>query len=69
MRVARKILVRGAVNGAAIGLLAWFSPGLVGVGDALTQGVLDGRFALSALAVKGVRAELRDDKPSHLVRR
>lgn len=43
-------VVRGALIGGAIGLLAWFSPNLVGVGDSLTQGVLDGRFALSAMA-------------------
>ncbi len=42
-------VVRGALIGGGIGLLAWFSPNLVGVGDALTQGVLDGRFALWAM--------------------
>ncbi len=44
-------VVRGALIGGAIGLLAWFSPNLVGTGDSLTQGVIDGRFALSALMV------------------
>jgi CIC family chloride channel protein len=43
--------VRGALIGAAIGLLAWYSPGLVGTGESLTQDVIDGRFALSALSV------------------
>jgi len=43
--------VRGALIGAAIGLLAWFSPGLVGTGESLAQDVIDGKFALSALTV------------------
>ncbi len=44
-------VVRGATIGGGVGLLAWFSPNLVGTGDSLTQGVLDGRFALSAMGV------------------
>jgi len=40
--------VRGALVGAAIGLLAWFSPGLVGTGESLAQDVIDGKFVLSA---------------------
>lgn len=51
VRLSLPAAVRGAIIGGAIGLLAWFSPGLVGVGDSMTQGVLDGRFALSAMAV------------------
>jgi CIC family chloride channel protein len=43
--------VRGGLIGAAVGLLAWYSPGLVGSGDALIQGVIDGRFVLSTLTL------------------
>jgi CIC family chloride channel protein len=34
--------VRAATVGAAVGLLAWFGPGLVGGGDAITQRMLAG---------------------------
>jgi CIC family chloride channel protein len=44
-------VARAALIGAAIGLLAWFAPGLVGTGAALVQGVIDGKFALSMLAL------------------
>lgn len=43
--------VRGGLIGAVVGLLAWYSPGLVGSGDALIQGVIDGRFALWTLTL------------------
>ena len=42
--------VRAAFVGGVIGLLAWFAPGLVGTGETITQSVLDGKFALTALA-------------------
>ena len=42
---------RATLIGAVVGLLAWFSPGLVGTGESLTQDVIDGRFALSALTL------------------
>jgi chloride channel protein, CIC family len=34
--------VRAALVGAVVGLLAWFGPGLVGGGDAITQRTLAG---------------------------
>ena len=37
---------RAALIGAAVGLLAWFAPGLVGGGDAITQRVLSGSLAV-----------------------
>jgi len=49
LRVRLPGVVRGATIGGFVGLLAWFSPNLVGTGDSLTQGVLDGSFALSAM--------------------
>ncbi len=42
--------VRAACVGGVIGLLAWFTPELVGTGETITQSVLDGKFALTALA-------------------
>ncbi len=39
--------LRAALIGAAVGLLAWYAPGLVGGGDALTQRTLDGADALA----------------------
>jgi CIC family chloride channel protein len=39
--------LRAALVGAAIGILAWFAPGLVGGGDAITQAVLSGTAALA----------------------
>jgi chloride channel protein, CIC family len=38
--------VRAALVGAAVGLVAWFGPGLVGGGDAITQHVLAGGVSL-----------------------
>jgi CIC family chloride channel protein len=38
----RPVELRAAVIGAAVGLLAWFAPDLVGGGDAITQRTLDG---------------------------
>jgi CIC family chloride channel protein len=38
--------VRAALVGAAVGLLAWFGPGLVGGGDAITQHVLAGGVSI-----------------------
>jgi CIC family chloride channel protein len=43
-------LLRAAVIGATVGLVAWFAPALVGGGDNLTQGVLSGHYGLTALA-------------------
>jgi CIC family chloride channel protein len=39
--------LRAALIGAAIGILAWFAPGLVGGGDAITQRTLSGADALA----------------------
>jgi CIC family chloride channel protein len=41
---------RAALIGAAVGLLAWWAPGLVGGGDAITQRMLTGTEALVMLA-------------------
>jgi CIC family chloride channel protein len=41
--------VRGAVIGAAVGVLAWFAPGMVGGGDDITQGVIAGGATLSII--------------------
>jgi len=41
--------LRAGVIGAAVGILAWFAPPLVGGGDPLTQRALDGAEALSIL--------------------
>src|SRR5262249_52534760 len=41
--------VRAAIVGAAVGLLAWFLPDLVGGGDAITQGTLRGAQPLGTL--------------------
>jgi CIC family chloride channel protein len=41
--------LRAGVIGAAVGILAWFAPPLVGGGDPLTQRALDGAEALSML--------------------
>jgi chloride channel protein, CIC family len=43
--------LRAALIGAAVGLLAWFAPGLVGGGDAITQRVLAGSEALVMVAL------------------
>lgn len=42
--------VRGALVGAAVGLLAWFAPRLVGGGESITQDTLTGRQTALALA-------------------
>jgi CIC family chloride channel protein len=39
--------LRAALIGAAVGMLAWFAPGLVGGGDAITQRALAGTDALA----------------------
>jgi CIC family chloride channel protein len=39
--------LRAALVGAAIGILAWYAPGLVGGGDAMTQRTLSGADALA----------------------
>lgn len=44
-------LVRAVLIGAAIGLLAWYLPLMVGTGASLTQEVIKGGFPLSTLAV------------------
>ena len=43
--------LRAASVGAAVGLLAWFAPGIVGGGDAITQQTLDGTGPLSMVAL------------------
>src|SRR6516164_981378 len=43
-------LLRAAIIGATIGLTAWFAPAMVGGGDNLTQAVLSGHYAVTALA-------------------
>jgi CIC family chloride channel protein len=40
---------RAAIIGAAVGLVAWFAPALVGGGDNLTQAILADRFAVRSL--------------------
>ena len=42
-------VLRAALIGATVGLLAWFAPAIVGGGDNLTQGVLSGHYGLIAL--------------------
>jgi CIC family chloride channel protein len=42
--------LRAAVIGAAVGLLAWFTPDLVGGGDAITQRTLDGAGTIFTLS-------------------
>ena len=41
--------MRAAIVGAVVGLGAWFGPGLVGGGDALTQYALNGNVSLGAI--------------------
>jgi chloride channel protein, CIC family len=43
--------LRAALIGAAVGLLAWFAPTLVGGGDAITQRVLAGSEAMAMVAL------------------
>jgi len=42
--------LRAALIGAAVGLLAWFAPGLVGGGDAITQRTLAGTEAVGIIS-------------------
>ena len=42
---------RAALVGAAVGLLAWYAPGLVGGGDAITQRALAGTESVTVLAL------------------
>ena len=44
------VAVRAAAIGAAVGILAWFAPDLVGGGDAITQRTLTGSDALGLVA-------------------
>lgn len=41
--------LRAAAIGAAVGMLAWFAPGLVGGGDSITQHTLDGGAGLAVI--------------------
>ena len=41
--------LRAGVIGAAVGILGWFAPGLIGGGDAITQSVLAGAIPLAAI--------------------
>ena len=41
--------LQAAVLGAAVGIFAWFAPGLVGGGDRITQHVLAGEAAVAAI--------------------
>jgi chloride channel protein, CIC family len=43
--------LRGAVVGAAVGILAWFAPGLVGGGDEITQRTLSGGETVGMISV------------------
>jgi chloride channel protein, CIC family len=43
--------LRAAVVGAVVGLLAWFAPGVVGGGDAITQRTLSGTETVAMLSV------------------
>jgi CIC family chloride channel protein len=43
--------LRAAVLGAALGVLAWFDPGLVGGGDGITQSTLSGTEAVEVMPV------------------
>jgi CIC family chloride channel protein len=48
--------VRAALVGAAVGLVAWFAPGLVGDGHLINQRILGGGMTLAGIAVLvGVR--------------
>jgi CIC family chloride channel protein len=42
-------LQRAAIIGAAVGVVAWFGPALVGGGDTLTQTILSNQFAVGSL--------------------
>jgi chloride channel protein, CIC family len=42
-------VLRAALIGAVVGLVAWFAPAMVGGGDTLTQAMLTQRFTMAAL--------------------
>ena len=50
-QVPLPVEARAALIGAAVGALAWFAPGLVGGGDAITQGALNGTGSLETVAL------------------
>jgi CIC family chloride channel protein len=45
------VLLRAAVVGGVVGILAWVAPAVVGPGDAVAQGVFDGHFEPWLIAV------------------
>ena len=49
-RLPWRVEIRAGLIGAAIGMLAWFAPDLVGGGDQITQRTLDGGEALAVLS-------------------
>lgn len=49
-RLPWPVEIRAALIGAAIGMLAWFAPDLVGGGDQITQRTLDGGESLAVLS-------------------
>jgi CIC family chloride channel protein len=50
-RIALPVEARAGFIGAAVGALAWFAPGLVGGGDALTKAALSGSQSLHVVAL------------------
>jgi CIC family chloride channel protein len=46
---AAPVELRAGLVGAAVGILGWFAPGLIGGGDAITQSVLAGSVSLAAI--------------------
>ena len=50
-RVPLPVEARAGLIGAAVGALAWFGPGLVGGGDAITQSALNGTGSLEVVAL------------------
>lgn len=50
-RIRLPVEARAGLIGAAVGALAWFAPGLVGGGDALTQAALAGSQSLHFVAL------------------
>jgi CIC family chloride channel protein len=51
LRVPLPRVARAALIGAAVGLLAWYAPSMVGTGATLLQDVIDGKLALAMLAL------------------
>jgi hypothetical protein len=47
--------LRAALIGSTVSLLAWFAPGLVGGGDAITQRTLDGAESVAMVSVVFLR--------------